>query len=271
MIGDASRSPMNGAAGMSKGEAVNQPAPARFKGKVAIVTGSSIGIGAAVALRFAQEGAHVVLSGRRAALVEAKAQHLRQMGLSVLAVPGDVAVVADEVVQATVETFGRLDILVNNAAISAGMGIEEMTAAAWQSVIATNLTGVFEMVRHAMPHLAATKGVILQISSIGAVVGEFDDVAYAASKAGLEGFNRKLALEVARLGIRSNVIRPGLIMTEAFEHMPQDFFGSQVPMIPIGRIGHPEDIAHAAAFLCSDDAQFITGAVLTVDGGESAK
>jgi NAD(P)-dependent dehydrogenase (short-subunit alcohol dehydrogenase family) len=103
------------------------------------------------------------------------------------------------------------------------------------------------------------------------VAGEFDDVAYAASKAGLEGFNRKLALEVARYGVRSNVIRPGLINTEAFANMPPDFFASQVPMIPLGNIGEPEDIANAAAFLCSDEARFITGTILTVDGGESAK
>jgi NAD(P)-dependent dehydrogenase (short-subunit alcohol dehydrogenase family) len=165
------------------------------------------------------------------------------------------------------EQFGRIDVLVNNAAISAGMGIEEMSSEAWRRVMATNLDGAFEMVRNAMPYLAATRGVILHISSISAVAGEFDDVAYAASKAGLEGMNRKLA----RYGVRSNVIRPGLINTEAFADMPPDFFASQVPLIPLGDVGLPEDIAHAAAFLCSDEARFITGAVLTVDGGESAK
>jgi NAD(P)-dependent dehydrogenase (short-subunit alcohol dehydrogenase family) len=151
------------------------------------------------------------------------------------------------------------------------MGIEELDLATWRRVMATNLDAAFNMVRLAMPHLAATHGVILHISSISTVAGEFDDVAYAASKAGLEGFNRKLALEVARYGVRANVIRPGLILTEAFEQMPQDFFESQVPLIPIGSIGQPEDIAAAAAFLCSDEARFITGAILTVDGGESAK
>lgn len=250
---------------------MNEAILPRFAGKVAIITGSSTGIGAAVALRLAQEGAHIVLSGRRVALLEAKAESLRRMGFSVVAVSGDVATVAAEVVRSAIDTFGRLDVLVNNAAISAGMGIEEITSDAWQKVLATNLSGAFEMVRHALPYLAATKGVILHISSISAVAGEFDDVAYAASKAGLEGFNRKLALEAARYGVRSNVIRPGLILTEAFEQMPQDFFESQVPMIPLGRIGQPEDIARAAAFLCSEDAQFITGTILTVDGGESAK
>lgn len=243
----------------------------KFQGKVAIITGSSTGIGAAVATRFAEQGASVVLSGRRVELLEGKAAELSARGFSVLAVPGDVNSTSATVVQSAVDTFGRIDILVNNAAISAGMGIEEMTTEAWRRVILTNLDGAFEMVRNAMPHLAATHGVILHISSISAVAGEFDDVAYAASKAGLEGLNRKLALEVARYGVRSNVIRPGLINTEAFANMPPDFFATQVPLIPLGNIGEPEDIANAASFLCSDDARFITGSVLTVDGGESAK
>jgi NAD(P)-dependent dehydrogenase (short-subunit alcohol dehydrogenase family) len=243
----------------------------RFGGKVAIITGSSTGIGAAVATRLASEGASVVLSGRRVQLLEAKAAALKKQGFRVLAVPGDVSSTASTVVQQAVEEFGRIDILVNNAAISAGVGIEEMTLDVWRRVMATNMDGAFEMVRFAMPHLAATHGVILHISSISAVAGEVDDVAYAASKAGLEGFNRKLALEVARYGVRSNVIRPGLINTEAFANMPPDFFASQVPMIPLGFVGEAEDIANAAAFLCSDEARFITGTILTIDGGESAK
>ena len=246
-------------------------APARYAGKVAIITGSSTGIGAAIAQRLASEGASVVLSGRRVPLLNAKAAELVDKGYRAIAAPGDIATQAASVVQTALDEFGRLDVLVNNAAISAGMGIEEISSEAWRRVMAINLDGAFEMVRHALPHLAATRGVILHISSIGTVAGEFDDVAYAASKAGLEGLNRKLALEVARSGVRTNIIRPGLIMTEAFAQMPQDFFDSQIPLIPLGTMGKPEDIAGAAAFLCSDEAQFITGATLTIDGGESAK
>jgi NAD(P)-dependent dehydrogenase (short-subunit alcohol dehydrogenase family) len=243
----------------------------RYTDKVAIVTGSSTGIGAAVAARFALEGACVVLSGRRVQLLEAKAAELKELGYRVLAAPGDVSNAGAVVVQRAIDEFGRIDVLVNNAAISAGVGIEEMDGEAWRRVLAINLDGAFEMVRYAMPYLAASRGVILHISSISAVAGEFDDVAYAASKAGLEGFSRKLALEVARYGVRSNVIRPGLIKTEAFANMPPDFFASQVPLIPLGNVGEPDDIANAAAFLCSDEARFITGTILTVDGGESAK
>lgn len=243
----------------------------RFAHKVILITGGATGIGAAIAAQFAQEGAILALCGRRATLLQAKVAQLQADGCTALAIPGDVATDAAAIVQTVIAQLGRIDVLVNNAAISAGVGIDEMTGAAWRQVMAVNLDGVFDLVRHALPHLIATRGNILHISSISAISGEFDDVAYAASKAGLEGFNRKLALEVAVHGVRSNVIRPGLIRTEAFANMPQDFFDAQLPLIPLRQMGQPEDIARAAAFLCSDDARFITGAVLTVDGGESAK
>ena len=243
----------------------------RFRGRVALVTGSSTGIGAAIAERLADEGASIAVNGRRVSVLEAKAVELSKKGHDVLAIPGDVSKDASALVNATVEHFGQLDVLVNNAAISAGTAIDEMTLDMWRQVISINLDSAFELVRCALPHLLATQGNILHISSISTVTGEFDDAAYAASKAGLEGFSRKLALEVAHAGVRSNVIRPGLIMTEAFAQMPRDFFESQVPMIPLAQIGRPEDIASAAAFLCSDEARFITGSVLAIDGGESAK
>ncbi len=196
---------------------------------------------------------------------------LRAAGFVAHAVVGDVAVNAQEIINNAILLCGHLDILVNNAATTAGAGVDEMTRDEWRRVLAVNLDAAFELVSWALPHLVKSRGVILHISSISAIAGEFDDVAYAASKAGLEGFSRKLALELAPLGIRSNVIRPGLIATDAFADMPNDFFESQLPMIPLRRLGRPEDIAQAAAFLCSDEASFITGAVLTVDGGESAK
>lgn len=243
----------------------------RFAGKVALITGGGTGIGAAIAETFGRAGAKVVICGRRANVLEDRAEQLTAAGCTVEAVAGDVATDAALLVKECIDRFGRLDILVNNAALSAGMPVEEMTLSNWQHVIAVNLDAAFALVHHALPHLRATRGNILHISSISAVSGEVDDVAYVASKAGLEGFNRKLALELAGDGIRSNVIRPGLIHTEAFANMPPDFFEAQVPLIPLRRIGQPEDIAHAAAFLCSDEANFITGTVLTIDGGESAK
>ena len=169
------------------------------------------------------------------------------------------------------ERFGGLDVLVNNAAVAAGLDMDEMTVDAWRQVLEINLDGAFALVLHAQPHLVARRGCVLHISSISAVSGEFDDVAYATSKAAIEGLSRRLAMELAPRGVRSNVIRPGLIRTEAFADLPDDFFASQLPMIPLHRFGAPEDIALAAAFLCSREASFVTGAVLTIDGGESAR
>jgi NAD(P)-dependent dehydrogenase (short-subunit alcohol dehydrogenase family) len=243
----------------------------RFAEKIALVTGGGTGIGAAIAEQLASEGAAVALCGRRTDIIQHKVSELSAAGYSAVAIPGDVATDAAEIIQRAVTAFGRLDILVNNAAISAGMPIEELDGQLWRQVMAVNLDAAFELVRYALPYLVDAQGVILHISSISAISGEVDDVAYAASKAGLEGFSRKLALELAATGVRSNVIRPGLIRTEAFANMPAAFFEAQVPLIPLRRIGSPEDIAQAAAFLCSQEANFITGTVLTIDGGESAK
>jgi len=243
----------------------------RFAGKTALITGGGTGIGAAIAHQFASEGATVALCGRRSDVIQQKVQELTTAGYKAVAIVGDVATDATEIVQSTMAALGRLHILVNNAAISAGVPMEEMDTQLWRKVLAVNLDGAFALVHHALPYLIETKGVILHISSISAISGEVDDIAYAASKAGLEGFSRKVALELAATGVRSIVIRPGLIRTEAFANMPPAFFDAQVPLIPLRRVGNPEDIAHAAAFLCSEEANFITGTVLTIDGGESAK
>ncbi len=243
----------------------------RFEGQVALVTGGGTGIGLAIARQLASEGARIALCGRRAAVISGAAHELESHGYTALAIPGNVAVDAVRIVDTVIQQYGRLDVLVNNAAVAAGLDFEEMTATAWRQVLGVNVDGAFELVLHALPHLAAHRGCVLHISSISAVSGEFDDVAYATSKAALEGFSRRLAVELAPRGVRSNVIRPGLIRTEAFADLPEDFFASQLPMIPLHRFGEPQDIAGAAAFLCSQDASFITGAVLTIDGGESAR
>ena len=243
----------------------------RYAGKVALVTGGGTGIGAAIAAQLAAEGASVALAGRRGHIVQRHADALRAAGCDALPIRGDVAVEAPNIVRQVIQHFGRLDIVVNNAAISAGLDLDEMTMEMWRQVLSINLDAAFSLIHAARPHLIETRGCVLHISSIGVVVGEFDDIAYVTSKAALEAFSRRLAIELAPYGIRSNVIRPGLIHTAAFDAMPAEFFEAQLPLIPLGRIGAPEDIARAAAFLCSDDASFITGAVLTVDGGESAK
>lgn len=243
----------------------------RFEGQVALITGGGTGIGAAIARRLAEEGAKVALVGRRTALISANAETLSRQGCEALAVAGDVATDAEQIIHTVVQHFGGLDVLVNNAAVAAGLDMDEMTVDAWRQVLQVNLDGAFALVLHAQSHLIVRRGCVLHISSISAVSGEFDDIAYATSKAALEGFSRRLAVELAPRGVRSNVIRPGLIRTEAFADLPDDFFATQLPMIPLHRFGTAEDIALAAAFLCSRDAGFITGAVLTIDGGESAR
>jgi len=243
----------------------------RFSEKVALITGGGTGIGAAIAGRLAAEGAAVALVGRRGHVVQQRAELLRAAGYEALALRGDIAGDAASLVRQVIQQYGRLDILVNNAAIAAGVDLEEMTPQLWRHVLAVNLDAVFALVQAARLHLAAVRGCLLHISSIGVSMGEFDDIAYVTSKAALEAFSRRLAIELAPHGIRSNVIRPGLVHTEVFDTMPPEFFDAQLPLIPIGRIGQPEDIAQAAAFLCSAEASFITGTVLTVDGGESAK
>ena len=240
-----------------------------LQGQVALITGGGSGIGAAIAHKLANRGATIAICGRREHILTEKAALWREQGHQVLVLPGDVSTDAGPIIKQVIDKFERLDILVNNAAVTAGLGIEEMAFDVWQHVLSVNLGATFNLVSQALPYLIASKGKIVQISSISARSGSYDDVAYVASKAGLEGLTRKLALELAPHGIRCNVIRPGLIMTEGFAEMPDDFFDSQVPLIPLGRIGQPEDVANAAAFLCSDEAQFITGTVLTVDGGES--
>jgi NAD(P)-dependent dehydrogenase (short-subunit alcohol dehydrogenase family) len=242
-----------------------------FGDQVALITGGGTGIGLAIARELGAGGARVALCGRRTHVIQAAVRKLEAQGFDALAITGNVAEDAARIVDTVVQQYGRLDILVNNAAVAAGLDMDEMTAAAWRQVLAVNVDGVFELVLHSLPHLSASHGCLLHISSIGAVSGEFDDIAYATSKAALEGFSRRLAVELAPRGVRSNVIRPGLIRTEAFADLPDDFFASQLPMIPLHRFGEPQDIAKAAAFLCSRDAGFITGAVLTIDGGESAR
>ena len=244
----------------------------RLDNKIALITGGGTGIGAAIAAQFAREGARIAICGRRPGPLAVTAARIEEeSGHDVLTIVGDVFADAAMIIKRTVDHFGRLDVLVNNAAVSAGTSMEDMDYREWRQVIGVNLDAVFQLVRAAMPDLMASQGNVLHISSVSAVSGEFDDVAYAASKAGLEGFSRRLALDLAPHGVRSNVIRPGLIRTEAFDRMPDEFFQAQVPLIPLLRIGQPEDIALAAAFLCSSEADFITGAVLTIDGGESAK
>jgi 3-oxoacyl-[acyl-carrier protein] reductase len=240
-----------------------------LSGRVAIVTGASRGIGRAVALTLAQAGAAVV-AGARGEHAAAVADEITAAGGRAIAVPVDVtdtAAVEAMVAQAT-SAFGRIDVLVNNAGITRDQLLLRLKRDDWDAVIATNLTGAFACTQAVLkPMVKQRYGRIVTISSVVGQSGNAGQTNYAASKAGLIGFSKALALEVASRNITVNVVAPGLIdtdMTKAITDAAQKDWSEK---IPLGRLGTPEDIAAAVCFLASDAASYITGHVLAVNGG----
>lgn len=243
-------------------------------GKVAIVTGSSQGIGKGIALRFAQEGAIVVVNGRRPDLLKSTANLLRDTGATVLDVASDVTVQGDcdELFRKTMAEFGKVDILVNNAVTHSRQGeggpFLKMSVAGWTAFMAANLGSLFQCTQSAATIMAeqGIRGSIINISSIGAARAHRYTVAYDAMKGAMDSFTRAVAVDLGPWGIRVNALRPGPIMTER-----RPGFSAPRPHpnahVPLGRMGYPEDVAWAAVFLASDDAGFITGQAFEVDGG----
>jgi 3-oxoacyl-[acyl-carrier protein] reductase len=239
-------------------------------GKVALVTGASRGIGRAVAARLAAEGAAVVLGARdEGRLAEAVAE-LTQAGRVATAVRLDVAdrSSVDAAFEGILARHGRIDCLVNNAGVTRDNLLIRMKRDEWEQVLATNLSGVFHCTQAALkPMLKQRSGRIVNISSVVGVVGNAGQANYAASKAGIIGFTKSLAREVASRAITANVVAPGFIetdMTRAMTEMAREAISLN---IPLGRVGQPEDVAGAVLFLLSDAAAYITGQVLGVDGG----
>jgi 3-oxoacyl-[acyl-carrier protein] reductase len=243
-----------------------------LKDRIAVITGSSRGIGRSMARAFAGEGAHVVLNGRRTSseLLTELAKELESEGVPTLIVKGDVgtAAVAHRLIQRTLERFGRIDILVNNAGISPSASIEEITEEEWDDIFKTNLKSAFLCSKAVLPHMKRQRsGVILNISSGSAKSGGVG-AHYAASKGGMSTLTKSLAFEGVPYGIRANAISPGPIATEMADSLftpeRKRFLES---VIPLGRLGSPEEIADAALFLCSEEAGFITGEIRELDGG----
>jgi 3-oxoacyl-[acyl-carrier protein] reductase len=241
--------------------------PERLQGKVAIITGAARGIGRATARRLAAEGATVALADRDAGEAAAAA---RELGGPAFAVAVDVADAAStaRAVAAVLERAGRIDALVNNAGIVRDATLTKTADAAWEAVIAVNLTGTFNMTRAVAPHLVERgAGAIVNAASIVGVYGNFGQSNYVASKAGVIGLTRVWARELGRKGVRVNCVAPGFIATDMTAGMPPQVLDGMRARTPIGRLGTPEDVAAAYAFLVSDDAAFVNGQVLGVDGG----
>ena len=240
-------------------------------GKVALVTGGSRGIGRAIALRLAAEGADLAICARNAGAAGEVAAAIEALGRRCLVRQADVADAeqAAELVAATIAELGRLDVLVNNAGVTRDNLLMRMKEEDWDEVLAINLKGAFNCVRAAVrPMLKARGGRIVNITSVVGLLGNAGQANYAASKAGLIGLTKSLARELASRGITANAVAPGLVpetgMTAGLTQQQQQ---QMIATVPLGRAGTPEDVAHAVAFLASDQAAYITGQVLSVDGG----
>jgi 3-oxoacyl-[acyl-carrier protein] reductase len=242
-----------------------------LSGKAAVVTGGSRGIGRAIALRLARQGADVAFSyrGNQAAADEA-VREIEGLGRKAVAVQGDVTdpASAESVVKAAIDAFGKVDILVNNAGITRDDLIMRMTPDMWREVLETNLFGAFYATKAVTrPMLKARGGRIINITSVSGQAGQMGQANYSSAKAGLIGLTKATARELASRGITCNAVAPGFVLTELTESLPDDLKAQITERTPLGRFGTPEEIADAVAFLASDEARYITGQVLAVDGG----
>ena len=226
------------------------------------MTGGSRGIGRAIAVEFARAGAEVVV-GYRSGTEEAESVATEIGGRAVQADVAD-----PEQAKALVEEAGEIAILVNNAGLTRDGVLARMTDADWRDVIETNLSSVFYTCRAASRGMMKRRGgAIVNISSIVGLRGNWGQTNYSASKAGIIGFTKSLARELGSRGVRANAVAPGYVKTRLTDELPEEARGAMLDNTPLGRLGDPEDVAGAVRFLCSDEASFITGEVLLVDGG----
>ena len=241
-----------------------------FAGKTAIVTGGGAGIGLAIARCLAAHGADLVIPDFNGPAAEAAAAELRGFGGKVIPFQADVADPArmDEVVGATIAALGGVHILVNNAGITRDNLLLRMGPDQWDAVIRTNLTGTYVATHAVLRQMVKQRaGSIVSIASVIGLMGNAGQANYAASKAGIIGFTKSVAREVASRGIRVNAIAPGYIATEMTARLPEEARQAILKNIPLPRLGEPDDVARAVRFLCSDEASYITGVCLRVDGG----
>ena len=244
----------------------------RLKGKVALVTGGGTGIGKAIALEFAKEGAKVAITGRRLEKLQEVVDAIKKSAGEAVGITGDVSKPSDveRIVKTTVDKFKRLDILVNCAGVLFSADLAHHTEKIWDDTIDVNLKGSFLCIQRAVPEmLKQGKGKIINISSIAGQIGFPNSVAYCASKGGIMGMTKALAMELAPLKINVNDLAPGDTETPLNEHLLKDpeYLRGRVENTPYGRVGKVSDIAPGAVYLASDESDFVNGITLTIDGG----
>ncbi len=251
----------------------------RLSGKVAFITGGGSGIGRACAVLFAEEGARVAVAGRRRARLDAVENEIVAAGGGALAALCDVTErhSVEEAIRATVERFGRLDIVVNSAGAVMAASVDATSDEDWHRLIAVNLTGTFYVSRAALPELRRSGGgSIVNMGSVYGLIGLKQRAAHVASKGGVTLLTKAMALDHAREGIRVNCICPAITETELVQELlakmpdPEGVRKARTEQIPLGRFGRPEDVANLALFLASDESPWLTGAAIPIDGGVSA-
>jgi 3-oxoacyl-[acyl-carrier protein] reductase len=242
----------------------------KLTGRVALVTGAAQGIGKAVALLLARNGADIIVSDINLEKAEETANEIKSIGRKALAVKGDVANWNDveRMVEVILEKFAKIDILVNNAGITRDKLILRMTEEDWDAVLDVNLKGTFHCTKAVVRHMAKQRsGKIVNIASVVGEMGNAGQANYSASKAGVIGLTKTIAREFAQRGININAIAPGYIETPMTEALPEKAKEELKKLIPMERLGKPEDVAEAVLFLVSEESSYVTGQVLNVNGG----
>ncbi|GAA4843182.1 3-oxoacyl-ACP reductase FabG [Algivirga pacifica] len=242
----------------------------RFQNRVVIVTGGADGLGKAGAVRFADEGASVVIWDLNEEKGNETLKELKEMGSDALFQKVNTAdyEAVTEATKAVIEKYGKIDVLINNAGITRDTTLKKMSPATWQQVIDVNLTGVFNCSQVISQYMVeAGYGRIVNTSSVVGLYGNFGQTNYAATKAGVIGMTKTMGKELGRKGVTVNAVAPGFIATEMVKKMPQNVIEMMESKVPVGRLGQPDQVASAYAYLSSEEAAYINGTVLSVDGG----
>lgn len=242
----------------------------RLEGKVAIVTGSARGLGKAIVARLAKEGAKVVVTDLDQAGCDAVVDDIKAAGGDAMAVACNVTdrSAVQALAASTLERFGKIDILVNNAGITKDATLKKMTDDQWDAVINVNLKSVFICTQEISKYMVEQKsGRVISMSSLAGVEGNFGQTNYSASKAGVIGMTKTWSKELGKNNVTANVIAPGFMNTEMTKTIPQNIVDQMLSRIPVGRMGEPEEIAAAVVYLASDEAGFVNGVTLNINGG----